>query len=106
RNIVGMAADDEVLAAGLGMNLDQRSQRHRSVVEAVAAIFAVGILLRIVADLALAVMQRMVGRECFALGLGRLVERVVGGAHVAEAGMAADGRHFLGRKDRAFGLHG
>src|SRR5579883_709605 len=104
-NVVRVTADQQRLAAGLGMDLHQLPQRHRPVMEAVAAVLAVGLLLAgVVPELALAVVQRVIGSEALDLGLGRGVERVIGRAHVGEAGVAADRRHFLGTEHRALGL--
>ena len=63
RDVVGMAADQQRLAAGVGMRLDQRPQRHPRRRRSPASCSRSVALLRHVADPALAVMQRMVGRE-------------------------------------------
>ena len=44
-DVVRVAADQQRLAAGLGMDLHQLPQRHRPVMEAVAAVLAVGLAL-------------------------------------------------------------
>ena len=106
RDVMGVAADHQVLAAGLGMDLDQRTQRHRPVVEAVAVVFAIGLLLRVMAGLGLAVVERVIGRELLDLRARRLIQRIISRAHVAEAGVAADRRHFLGGEHSALGLDG
>ena len=98
-----MAADQQRLAAGVGMDLHQRPQHVLVALEAQPPV-VVRSLFRNMADLALAVVQRMVGVEALDPGLGRSVERVVGGTHVGPAGVAADRRHDLGAEHRALGL--
>lgn len=85
------------------MGFHQRPKRRVLHLEAVAGIGAAFAVL--MAELGLAVMQRVVGREVRDPGPGRLVQGVVGGAHVGEAGLAAFGRHDVGGEDRALGLH-
>src|SRR5882757_2401697 len=105
RDIVSMAADQQRLAAGLGMDLHQRPKRHRPAMETVAAIFAVGFLC-LVAEFGLAVVQRVVGGKAFDLGACGGIERVICRAHVGPPGAAADRRHDFGAEHRALGLHG
>ena len=102
-NVVRVAADQQRLAAGLGVCLDQRTQRHRAGVKTVAAVSAAG--LGLVAELGLAVVQRVVRGQGLDLGAQPVVERVIGRAHVGKAGLAAGSRHHLGAEHRALGLH-
>src|SRR5258708_4040978 len=94
RDVVGVPADQQRLATGLGMGLDQRAKRHGTVVKAVAAVLAVG-LLGLVTELGLAVVQRMVGRKALDLDAGGGVECIVGRPHVGPAGAPADRGHHL-----------
>src|SRR6266478_2884623 len=85
------------------MNLNNRTQRHRTIVEAIAAILAV--LLRRVPELGLAIVERVMRSETLHLRAKLLVERVVCGSHVGPSGCAASVRHNLRGEHRALGLH-
>ena len=57
------------------------------------------------AQLAARIDQRMLADQVLDLGLGRVVERVVGGAHVGELGVAAIARHDAAAQQRVACRH-
>src|ERR1700691_988283 len=75
RNIVSMATNHERLSPGFRMDLHQRAQRNGAVVEAVAAICAAGF--RLMPELRLAVVERVVRGEAFDSRAEIVIESVV-----------------------------
>src|SRR5215813_6096139 len=91
RNVVGVPAYEEGLASGLRMNLNERAQRNRTVVEAVAAVVAA--FLGLMPQLGLAVVKRVMCRELFHLRAKVVIEGIVCRSHVGPSGLAARDRH-------------
>ena len=106
-NRVGVLSDQEVRPAGGRVNLHQRTQRRLDVDAVAVDLVPVGVLFAHVQIGAVhAVTPGVIRGEVADPISGGVVERVVGGAHVGEAGIAALVRDDLGREHRALRLDG
>ena len=106
-NRVGVLSDQEVGPAGGRVNLDQRTQRRLDVDAVAVELVPVGVLLAHVQIGAVhAVATGVIRGEAVDPLPGGVVERVVGGAHVGEAGIAALVRDDLRREHCAHRLDG
>ena len=102
---VRVTAYGQCPAACFRVRLGKRPQRRLLLIQPIAIILTVFVLM-LKAGLALAVNQRVMRRQPFNPSPHRIVESVVGGAHIRPSGLATSRRHLIGPKNRSFCLHG
>ncbi len=101
RNATGMTSDQERGPSRFGVDLDERAERWVLFVKTVAAVLAA--LLRRVALLRMAVVERMIGRQVGYSRSGAIVEGFVGGSHVGPTCLTGRRRNDVGGEDGPFG---